>query len=100
MAAIQGLKIYIDNENMKHSIWRQISATWSTHSIWLQKVVIRSTSFFDIQNSPLKLNLKYSIWNQKSDLWSTPFDNNSRPYGMLHRALKTSLIELFMFLSQ
>ena len=67
------------------------------YSIWPQKVVIWSTSY-NIRNSPLELILKHSIQHQKSVIWSTPYGSNLRPYGVLHRALKTSLMELFTFL--
>ena len=65
------------------------------YSIWPRKDVIWSTSY-DI----VKLILKHSIRHQNSAIWSTPYGSNSRPYGVLHKALKTSLMELFIFLSQ
>ena len=63
------------------------------YSIWPQKDVIWSTSY-DI----VKLILKHSIRHQNSAIWSTPYGKNSRPYGVLHGALKTSPMELFVFL--
>ena len=62
-------------------------------------VTIWSTSK-DISDVHLELIVKHSIWQQRSTIWSTPYDSNSRPYGVLHRALKTSLMELFIFLPQ
>ena len=56
------------------------------YSIWPRKDVIWSTSY-DI----VKLILKHSIRHQNSAIWSTPYGSNSRPYGVLHKALKTSL---------
>ena len=64
------------------------------YSICPRKDVIWSTSY-DI----VKLILKHSIRYDKSAIWSTPYGSNSRPYGVLHKALKTSLMELFIFLS-
>ena len=69
------------------------------YSIWPRKDGIWSTSY-DIRKSPLKLILKHSIQHQNSAICSTPYGSNSRPYGVLHKALKTSLMELFIFLSQ
>ena len=67
------------------------------YSMWSHKVVIWSTSY-DIRKSPLKLILKHPIRHQKSAIWSTPNGSNSRPYGVLHGALKTGPMEVFVFL--
>ena len=91
----------------EYSIWSVFGAIWSTlefskevnfycpmqYSILPQKVVIRSTSY-DLTKSALK----HSILHQKRAIWSTPHGSNLRPYGVLHRALKTSLMELFVCL--
>ena len=45
-------------------------------------------------------HMEYSIGLFYDAIWSTPYGSNSRPYGVLHRALKTSLMELFAFLPQ
>ena len=62
-------------------------------------VTIWSTSK-DISDVHLELIVKHSIWQQRNTIWSNPYDSNSRPYGVLHRALKTSLMELFVFIPE
>ena len=45
-------------------------------------------------------HMEYSIWLFYDAIWSTPYGSNSRLYGVLHGALKTSLMELFAFHAQ
>ena len=72
--------------HMEYSIWSFFGAIWSALGF----------------TSEVKLycHMEYSIWLFYDAIWSTPYGSNSRPYGVLHRALKTSLMELFPFLPQ
>ena len=45
-------------------------------------------------------NMKHSLRQEIVTAWSTPYGTRKAPYGVLHRALKTSLMELFEFLPE
>ena len=45
-------------------------------------------------------HMEYSQWSVYGDIWSTPCVHYFMPHGVIHRALKTSPMELFVILPE